>query len=111
MISMQVQDDFEELPLPPLFGLAEVTEDAGAGDFLPTPAPEPVRMGGILTRLATHHGAPYCLAAVLTDGDVNMLMRITRDTYDAILFGGLMRRRVLCQQDEFGIWSIGAEAH
>ena len=106
---MQVQDDFQEVPLRPLFGLAEVTEEAPAVDFLPTP--EPVRTGGVLTRLATHHGSPYCLAAVLTDGDVNMLMRITRDTYDAILFGGLMRRRVSCQQDEFGIWSIAAEAH
>jgi hypothetical protein len=109
MMSMQVQDDFEEMPLRPLFGLAEVTKEAGVVDLRPTPGP--VRMGGILTRLATHQGAPYCLAVVLTDGDVNKLMRITRETYDAILFGGLMRRRVLCQQDEFGIWSIGAEAH
>ena len=73
-------------------------------------ADEPDEIEGVLSRLATHNGSTYCLAAVTTDAAANKLMRISWQTYEALLFGGLMRRRVTCRRDHRGVWTIDPEA-
>lgn len=65
---------------------------------------------GVLTRLATHQGAPYCLASIQSDDAEPKLMRISHATYDALMFGGSMRRRVVCRCNDDDIWSVEPEA-